>query len=81
MDLILKGSFYFDFNGRLGTKQMFTLYINFRVEGTPTEWTERLKEDETEVQPAARQNFSRLRKFYENMLGRSNPDDIREAIQ
>ena len=45
------------------------------------EWTDRLKEDETEIQPAAaaRQNFSRLRKFYENMLGRSNPDEISSA--
>ena len=44
------------------------------------EWTDRLKEDEAEmVQPVARQNFSRLRKFYENMLGRSNPDEISSA--
>ena len=45
------------------------------------EWTDRLKEDETEIQPAAaaRQNFSRLRKFYGNMLGRSNPDEISAA--
>ena len=39
------------------------------------EWSDRFKEEETEIQPA-RQNFSRLRQFYENMLARSNPDDI-----
>ena len=39
------------------------------------EWSDRFKEEETEI-PSARQNFSRLRQFYENMLGRSNPDDI-----
>ena len=47
------------------------------VEGDSTEWTDRLKEDKVEIiQPAsARQNFSRLRKFYANMLGSAKPND------
>ena len=38
---------------------------------------DRLKEDKVEIiQPAsARQNFSRLRKFYANMLGSAKPND------
>ena len=70
-----------DDEDRDGGSANWFLDLLAEVEGTPMEWTDRSKKADTRVQPplVARQNFSRLRKFYDNMLGRSNPDEISAA--